>query len=487
MEVTFSLIVIVLTWLLLLLNLTFAITIIFFERRDIGTTWAWLLVLFFLPLIGFIIYIFFGRLIKSHNFYQVEEEKREAYHHQVVGQLDQLDAATAPFDEGLLHKHHRLARLNLVSTNAMVTFQNDLDVIHDGKEKFDRLFEDIRMAQQEINIQYYIIQHDALGRALLDALTERARAGVRVRLLYDAVGSRGLRRKHMKALLASGGEVKSFFPSRLGINFRVNNRNHRKLCIIDGSIGYIGGFNVGDEYLGQNAHFGYWRDVHLRIEGEAVRELLERFILDWNRSVPTTTRAIAEDFIWPTVLVGRDAPVQIVTSGPNSSTEHLKNMLVHMITQAKESIYIQTPYFIPDASFLDACRTALMAGTKIHLMIPNKPDHMFVYWATFANAAELVRYGADVYTYESGFLHAKTLVIDGEVASIGTTNIDARSFHLNFEISALVYDRAVATSVIEAFERDVSNAERLTIERYETRTRWIRFKESISRLLSPIL
>lgn len=488
MELTFGLIIIILTWLILLLNLTFAVTIIFFERRDIGTTWAWLLVLFFLPLIGFFIYIFFGRLIKTQNFYEVEEEKRAAYHHHVENQLDQLDRSIDPFTHPLLLKHRRLSRLNLVSTNALVTFRNDIDVLHDGKLKFERLFQDIEEATQEINIQYYIIQNDPLGQSLISLLTKQAKNGVRVRLLYDAVGSRALKRKHFKDLLAHGGEVKSFFPSRLGVNFRINNRNHRKLCILDGKVGYIGGFNVGDEYLGKDEHFGYWRDVHLRIRGEAVGELLERFLLDWNRSVPTKEKEDKDAFVWPVERVqAAGSPVQIVTSGPNSSTEHLKNMLVKMISQAKDTIYIQTPYFIPDASFLDACRIALMAGTKIKIMIPNKPDHMFVYWATFANAAELVRYGAEVYTYEEGFLHAKTLVIDGEVASIGTTNIDARSFHLNFEISALVFDRDVAQSVIDAFERDKARAERLTIERYETRTRWIRFKESVSRLLSPIL
>ncbi|WP_214823720.1 cardiolipin synthase [Exiguobacterium algae] len=488
MEVTLGVIIIILTWLILLLNLTFAITIIFFERRDIGTTWAWLLVLFFLPLIGFFVYIFFGRLIKSQNFYEVEEEKREAYHHHVESQLDQLDRTDGPFHHPLLLKHRRLSRLNLVSTNALMTFHNDITVIHDGKVKFEQLFQDIDAAKREINIQYYIIQNDPLGQSLIGLLTEKAKQGVKVRLLYDAVGSRGLKRAHFKTLLEHGGEVKSFFPSKLGINFRVNNRNHRKLCIIDGSLGYIGGFNVGDEYLGKDEHFGYWRDVHLRIYGEAVRELLERFLLDWNRSVPTKAKEEKEAFVWPEEHIqAHDSPVQVVTSGPNSSTEHLKNMLVKMITEAKDSIYIQTPYFIPDASFLDACRIALMAGTKINLMIPNKPDHMFVYWATYANAAELVRYGADVYTYEEGFLHAKTLVIDGEVASIGTTNIDARSFHLNFEISALVFDRDVAQSVIDAFERDKERSEQLTVERYETRTRWIRFKESVSRLLSPIL
>ena len=214
MEVTIGLIIVILTWLILLLNLTFAITIIFFERRDIGTTWAWLLVLFFLPLIGFFVYIFFGRLIKSQNFYEVEEEKREAYHHHVAEQLDQLDQSTAPFNHPLLLKHRRLARLNLVSTNAMMSFHNDIRVLHDGKEKFDQLFQDIERATKEVNIQYYIIQNDALGQSLIRLLTEKAKQGLRVRLLYDAVGSRGLRHKHFKDLLAHGGEVLERYESR---------------------------------------------------------------------------------------------------------------------------------------------------------------------------------------------------------------------------------------------------------------------------------
>lgn len=319
---------------LIVLNVTFAVTIIFFERRDIGSTWAWLLVLFFIPLLGFFIYIFFGRLIKSNNFYQVDEERRHEYAKHVDDQLTELDAHEGLFaHDPLLSKYRRLARLNLSSTNALVTYHNAIQVIHDGEQKFEALFHDIEVATKEINIQYYIIQNDSLGQALIEALTRRAKEGVKVRLLYDAVGSRGLRRSHFKQLLVHGGEVKSFFPSRLGINFRVNNRNHRKLCIIDGDIGYIGGFNVGNEYLGTNRQFVYWRDVHLRMRGEAVRELLERFLLDWNRAVPTKHRAEKEDFLWPTILLETaHSPVQIVTSGPNSSTEHLKNMLVKMIT-----------------------------------------------------------------------------------------------------------------------------------------------------------
>ncbi len=470
------------------LNLILAATIIFVEKRDIGTTWAWLFVLMFLPLIGFLIYLFFGRSMQSDNFYRVLDEERAAHSARIAIQQDLVARKAGVFGtHPLLKKYSQLLKMNLTSTNALVSFENAASVIHDGEQKFQRLMQDISDAKKEINVQYYILQNDALGTALVDKLTEKANEGIKVRLLYDAVGSRGLARYDFSRFTASGGEVKSFFPSTLGINFRVNNRNHRKLCIIDGAIGYVGGFNVGTEYLGTDPKFGYWRDVHLRFEGEVIDQLLERFLLDWNRSVPTKVIESRSAFEWHSPGTRSLTPVQIVTSGPNSSTEHSKNMLIKMISAAKSSIYIQSPYFIPDASFLDACRIALLSGVEINLMIPNKPDHIFVYWATFANAAELVRYGANVYTYESGFLHAKTLVVDEEVASIGTVNIDARSFRLNFEISALVYDAEVARSVTEAFRKDLADCELLTLERYESRPHWIRFKESIARLLSPIL
>lgn len=377
--------------------------------------------------------------------------------------------------------------MNIRSSHGLLSNDNEIVIYSDGHQKFAALFEDIRSARAEINIQYYIIQPDQLGMKLREELILKAREGVKVRLLYDEVGSKRISRHFFRELRAAGGEVEVFFPSLIKpLNFRINNRNHRKLCIIDGSIAYIGGFNVGDEYLGQDPKFGYWRDTHLRITGNAVSHIQGRFILDWHQA-GKHERGDYGEFVFNMEQHTGTSPVQIITSGPNSSTEHLKNMYIKLILSAKESVYIQTPYFIPDTSFMDACKIALLSGVDLQIMIPNKPDHPFVYWATWAYAGDLLNYGAKILLYENGFLHAKTIVADGEVASVGTMNIDSRSFRLNFEVNAIVYDRAIAEQLQDIFLNDVRLCSELTVERYAQRSLVIKLKEGISRLLSPIL
>ena len=310
---------------------------------------------------------------------------------------------------------------------------------------------------------------------------------MKVRILYDDLGSRGLRIKHFRDLIAVGGEVEAFFPSRFPIiNYRINYRNHRKLVIIDGKIGYIGGFNVGDEYLGKNKKFGYWRDTHLRIIGSSVHAIQTRFILDWNQASDRNDIAYSPELFPKTESKG-DISLQIVSSGPDSEWEHIKYGYIKMISYARESIFIQTPYFIPDASLLDALRIASLTGKDVRIMIPNKPDHPFVYWATYFYVGEMLNAGARVYIYDNGFIHAKTIIVDGKLASVGTANIDVRSFKLNFEVNAFLYDEGISTSLTDSFYKDMDVSRELTLEAYQQRSLKIRFKESISRLLSPIL
>jgi cardiolipin synthase A/B len=462
-------------------NIILAGIVVFIERRDIGSTWAWLMVLFFIPLLGFLVYIFLGRQIKQKNFYNLTVEERIYLQSAVEDQLRQADR------EGLTGKYADLLRMNLKSSNALVTRDNNVTVLHDGRDKFEALFQDIRHAQQEINMQYYIIQPDGLGRRLRDELTKKAKEGVKVRILYDEIGSRRMSRQFFSELLSYGGEVEVFFPSVFKfVNFRINTRNHRKLCIIDRNVAYIGGFNVGEEYLGLHARMGYWRDTHLRMTGGAVDQILGRFMLDWNKAAPGGT-------ISPVQLGlrsdGHDGSsvVQIISSGPNSQTEHIKNMYLKLMMKAQKSIYIQTPYFIPDTSFMDACRIALLSGIDLRIMIPNKPDHPFVYSATLAHVGELLQYGAKILQYEKGFMHAKTMVVDGEVASVGTTNIDTRSFRLNFEVNAVVYDEKIARQLHELFLQDSASCVELTAQLYKARRKTDKLKEAVARLLSPIL
>lgn len=477
----YTLILPVLLYVVLFANVAAAIAILFFERRDVSATWAWLMILFFLPVIGFLIYLLFGRSLKQETFYHVPEARRLAREEELSAQANDDVPREAP-----LYPYRKLIQANR-SSGALLTEATDVRTLFDGHQKFDTLLADVQSAQVEINIQYFILKRDPLGDRLLNALFEQAKRGVKVRILYDAVGSWKLKAKDFATFKQDGGEVRSFFSSPLGIlNLRINNRNHRKLCTIDRQIGYIGGFNVGSEYLGEDEQFGYWRDTHLRVLGPVVEELEFHFEQDWDAASNERTDWSTAPI--PPLEVATDrVPVQIVTSGPTSETEYLKNMLIQMIHTAEKSIYIQSPYFIPDASFMDACRIALASGVSLKIMIPNQPDHPFVYWATYAAVGELIQHGAEVYTYEIGFMHAKTIVVDGKIASVGTTNIDARSFRLNFEMNAILYDATIAEELELLFLSDVADSALLTREKYAARPRMIRFKESISRLLSPIL
>ncbi|PWW26230.1 cardiolipin synthetase 2 [Cytobacillus oceanisediminis] len=471
----------------LVLNIILAVFVIFLERRDAGATWAWLMVLFFIPLLGFFMYLFFGQNLTRRKMFQWEDRKKIGIDELLASQIKGIKAKDFRFQNSIILKCKDLIYMHLVNNDAVLTQDNSVTIFSDGRKKFDSLIRDIKEAKDHIHLQYYIFKRDNLGKSLINLLTEKAKEGVKVRVLYDELGSRSLHKKVFKELMAAGGEIEAFFPSRLHfINLRINYRNHRKLAIIDGKIGYVGGFNVGDEYLGLNPRFGYWRDTHLRIEGSAVHSMQTRFILDWNQASHRHDIYYAPEF-FPLAESTESVGMQIVTSGPDSEWEQIKNGYIKMVSSARKSIYIQTPYFIPDASLLDALRIAALSGVEVNIMIPNKPDHMFVYWATFSYIGEMLKAGANIYIYENGFIHAKTLIVDEEVSSVGTANIDVRSFRLNFEVNAFIYDSDVSKTLTESFKEDIQLSRKLTAEDYSKRPLKIKLKESVSRLLSPIL
>ncbi|WP_251554646.1 cardiolipin synthase [Neobacillus muris] len=477
----------ILLGIIFILNLIFATIVLFLERRDAGTTWAWLLVLFFIPILGFILYLLFGQNLSRRHLFQWEDLKKTGFEKVVSTQLAEIHSNQFQFRNPASRNNRDLIYMQLMNNQAYLSEDNAVDLFIDGRLKFEQLFKDIEAANEYIHLQYYIIKNDRLGKKLIELLTKKAEAGIQVRVLYDELGSRSLPKRLFKNFRAAGGQVEVFFPSKLRfINLRMNFRNHRKLVIIDGKIGYVGGFNVGDEYLGLNERFGYWRDTHLRIQGKAVDALQTRFILDWNQA------SRKYDISYVPNLFPKDVPhgnvgIQIVTSGPDSDLEQIKNGYIKMILTAKKNVYIQTPYFIPDASLLDALRIACLSGVEVNIMIPDKPDHPFVYWATMSHIGRLLETGAHVYIYKKGFIHAKTIVVDKEIASVGTANIDVRSFKLNFEVNAFLYDQTLAEKLANIFIEDCNDCQLLTLEEYQRRPLWIRFKESISRLVSPIL
>ena len=474
--------------LVMVLNIVFAVVVIFRERRDASSTWAWLLVLFFIPVAGFILYLLLGRNLTRDHLFQWDDLKKSGIEEVLEKQKELIRTQKFHFNNHVTKDNQDLIYMNLKNDQALFTKNNAVEVFTDGQQKFRRLFQDIEEAKESIHLQYYIIKNDNLGRKLMGHLTKKVKEGVMVRVLYDELGSRTLTKRFFKEFREAGGLVEVFFPSKLRfINLRMNFRNHRKLVIIDGKVGYVGGFNVGDEYLGLNTRFGYWRDTHLRIRGNAVDTMQARFILDWNQaSRDYDIMYDPELFPIENVRIG-NVGIQIVTSGPDSEFEQIKNAYIKMIYSAKKSIYMQTPYFIPDKSLLDALRVACLSGVQVNIMIPDKPDHPFVYWATISHIGELLPVGANVYIYSNGFIHSKTLVVDEEISSVGTANIDVRSFRLNFEVNAFLYDENISKELTAIFKEDIKLSKLLTFDEYGKRGANIKFKESISRLLSPIL
>lgn len=472
---------------LLVLNVFFAAVTVFLERRDTSATWAWLLVLTFIPIIGFIIYLIFGRKLSNKKIFDWKGQEKIGIKESTENQIELIRQKEFPFSDANVKKYRDLIYLLLVNDGAVLTQDNNVDIYVDGYEKFEALMKDIEKATDHIHIIYYIFRSDELGERMIRLLEKKAAEGLNVKVIYDAMGSRTTKKSFFKQLEKNGGMVRPFFPSKLPlINFRLNYRNHRKLAIIDGQVGYIGGFNIGDEYLGLSKKFGYWRDTHLRVHGKAVYAMQTRFIMDWNSAAPNH-KVDYKSRYFPAFYGNGRTSLQIVSSGPDSEWQQIKNGYIKMINSAKKSIYLQSPYFIPDASLFEALKLASLAGVDVRIMIPNKPDHAFVYRATTSYAGELMETGAKIFIYDNGFIHAKMLVIDGEIASVGTANMDFRSFRLNFEVNAFIYEKALAQKLEDIFLEDILKSYQLTPELYKERSLWIKFKEAISRLLAPIL
>jgi len=471
---------------ILIINILLAILIVFFERRNPTSVWAWLLILFFIPIVGFILYLFLGQDLRRKKMFKGKEE--EDHIQQMIHiQERSIDENEFTFTDPNLNSFTDMVGFHLRSNNALFSANNKVEILLDGEEKFSKLKESIKNAKEYIHLEYYIIRNDALGKEMIDLLAQKAEEGVEVKLLYDGMGCIWLPRKFFNPIIKAGGQVSAFFPPFIPyFNLRMNFRNHRKICIVDGQEGFVGGFNIGVEYLGQAPKFGFWRDTHFYLRGNAVDGLQARFLLDWNFS--SVLNKITNDTkYFPIKEDEGDVGVQIVSSGPDSKWYGIKNGFLKMIMEAEKSIYIQSPYFVPDDSILEALKVAVLSGVDVRIMVPNKPDHPFVYWASLSYLGELVQAGARCYTYEKGFIHCKTMMVDGLVNTVGTANMDIRSFKLNFEVNAFVYDAEITRQLETIFMQDIEDSEEMTIERYEQRSYWIRMKESVSRLLSPIL
>ena len=473
---------------LFVLNMVLAFFILFYERKRASSIWAWILILFFLPVLGFFLYLLFGKPLSKNKLKDQTIYINHEFEKRAQQQLQEIDNGAFQSFSPVAGELRDVIRMNLKSGDAVpYTENNELHILTDGKLKFEKLFQDIEKAQNHIHLQYFIVENDEIGTRLIDLLTRKTQEGVQVLFLYDDLGSKSLPRHFFDNFIQAGGKAHPSLPSKLPfINLRINYRNHRKIVIVDGKIGYIGGFNVGNEYLGKNEKLGYWRDTHLRIEGEAVQSLQHIFLNEWNQTAEKFPVPYAGHY-FPATTAREGAGVQIIASGPDSPLEQIKNVFLKLITRARKSIYIQTPYFIPDTAVLDAIKTAVLSGVDVRIMVPNKADHPFVHAASLSFLDELFSVGAKVYTYNNGFLHAKTLIVDKEAFTVGSANTDIRSFALNFEANAIVYDRKKSEEMARIFFRDMELSEELTSETFENQSLYRKAKQRVARLIAPIL
>jgi len=475
-------VLLVLSVIILVLNIFFSLSLIFIERKDPTTTWAWLLILLVLPGLGFVIYIMFGQNLSRQKIFKekirVDEDKRRSINDKYEGDIHHHDGGERFSD---------LRKMNFNHSGAKYTTNNNVNVYVNGEDKFKQLIKDIKNAKRYIHIEYYILKNDILGKEIIEELTKKAESGLEVRLLVDSMGSRKLTKKAIKKYMEVGGKFSIFFPGIVPhINTRINYRNHRKIVVIDGEYGYVGGFNVGEEYISKNPEVGFWRDTHVRIKGEAVDDLNERFLLDWCYASEEEIEDYDKYSSKSNKDVG-DVGIQIVTSGPDHKEQYIRNAYIKLINNAKKNVYLETPYLVPDSPILESLKISALSGVDVRIIIPGKPDHFFMQWAASSYIGELLEAGIKVYRYENGFIHAKTIVSDSTVMSIGTANLDIRSFKLNFEVNAFIFDDRIAKDGEVQFMKDIEESEEVAKEIYDNRSISIRIKESLIRLVSPIL
>lgn len=457
------------------LSIVTVIIVILGENRNPVKSLAWVTILILFPIVGLILYFFFGRNIKNKRMLSRRNNRR-------LKRALQLQSGQIKRPKGLPEQSEQLARLATALVDANYYIGNKLDIFSDGASKFEALKRDLLSAENFINLQYYIFENDNIGYEIADILKEKARNGVKVRVIYDHVGSFHVNSHFFRSLRSAGVEAYPFFKvAFIPLASKVNWRNHRKLIVIDGKVGYIGGMNIADRYIDGGKKFKLWRDCHLRVKGPAVAALQYSFARDWN----FMGRELLEDT--PTPTIEGNAGIQLVTGGPVNQWNTLAQVFAKAISTATRRIWIQTPYFLPPEYMTSALQSAALSGVDVRIMLPRRSDSMLLSLASRSYFAELLRSGVKFYFFEPGMLHSKMMIIDDEISTVGSTNFDFRSFEHNFEGNFLIYSGEFNKELREVFMNDQKESERIHSEAWKRRPLYQKASESVLRLLSPIL
>lgn len=458
------------------------------ENRRPQATLAWMLVFVFLPGVGIVVYVLFGRDSKAFaRQSRLLRQDLEANARPLLAPLLSRQDAEIARLEGHSTGRRKLMMLVRQNSQSALSGRNVVEILQDATAFYPRLIADIEGARHSIHLQYFIWGADEFTERLKDILMAKARAGVEVRLLYDPLGSRAhLSRAYVKDIRGAGVRIAPTAP--LYRLHTISYRNHRKITVIDGAIGYTGGMNIGREHLSGGKGFTSWRDTQVRIVGEGAAVLQQVFSVDWYNAVRENLFLPA---YFPTVATepaAGDVAVQILTSGPDSQWAAIRQLYFFMIMTAQRRVLLQSPYFIPDASIAEALKAAALAGVDIRVMVSARASgNPLPAWAGNTFMLDVVRAGVRVFLYEKGYLHAKTISIDSEACSIGSANIDIRSFSINYELNAVLYSRSLAQELEAAFERDLSHCTEFDVAEYRRRHVALRFRDSVTRLLSPLL
>ncbi|MEH7336666.1 cardiolipin synthase [Neobacillus drentensis] len=468
---------------LISLSVIFIGFVIFLENRHPTQTITWLVVLGSFPLVGFIFYLLFGRNYRKEKMFRKKYFLDKQAFLTVEGENDPRSEEKL----NLLGEHQgKLFTLAQKLGNSPISFDTSTKILTNGEETFLHIIEQLKRAKHHIHLEYYIVRHDRIGQEIKNILIEKAQQGVKVRFLYDAVGSWQLSKTYVNDLKNAGIETVTFGPVKLPfLNNKFNFRNHRKIIVIDGTIGFVGGLNIGDEYLGRDKDIGFWRDTHLMLKGEAVRTLQLIFLQDWYYM--TNHSFLTAEYLSPQIDFKSHGGVQLIAGGPDNEWSVIKNIFFSMIASAKRSVWIASPYFIPDEDIFSAIKVAALSGIDVRLLVPNRPDKRIVFHASRSYFPELLEAGVKVYEYERGFMHSKIVIVDDELASIGTSNMDMRSFHLNFEVNAFLFRTESTQKLVAEYLNDLKHSKQLELQTFQQRHFGFRLLESTARLLSPLL
>lgn len=446
--------------------------------------WAWILLIIFIPFIGAMLYIFFGVNLRRQKIFDLKKaidyDQFERFVEEYSARAEKETLMRDDVSTTYIHLIRLLIRIN----SSIITFNNKVQILNDGPDTFDAVFEACENAKEYIHLQYYIFIDGELLDRLISIFERKIKKGVEVRIIYDGLGSWDLSNKSIRKFKEIGAKIEPFQPVRFGRLARLNYRNHRKILVVDGQVGFTGGINVDDKYIKDDPALGHWTDTHLRIEGISVNYLHFVFLADW---LFVSKENLIKRSMFKQIDGVGDTPVQIVSSGPDTDYANILQQYLYILYQAKEYVYIVNPYLVPDVTLSIAIRTVALSGVDVRIIVPEKSESAMIHWTVRSYFGRFLSTGVKIYLYQKGFIHSKVIISDDQICSIGTANLDIRSFEQNFEVNALIYDRDVTLQMKEQIATFEQDSHLLTLEEHDKRSDLDRVKEKLARLSSPLM